>query len=184
MLRYRPRSKFATAITIATAAVLIGLADLPHDYFVLLRFVLSGVSAILLYEARIRLRDWQRWLLVGALVLHNPVLPIALGEKALWMLLNLGTVFLFWTVEWRYGSPFPQVSVPTPTPITQPTRTEPPPPPVISSKWSCYQCSHRWEVAGRDWAGACPSCKEHRIRRDGVYSDGRDITYGQQTNRP
>ena len=37
----------------------------------------------------------------GLAVLYNPVLPIYLGEKGLWIIANIATVVLFWMVSGR-----------------------------------------------------------------------------------
>jgi hypothetical protein len=87
-----------TASLIATIAVVIGFADLPYGYYMLLRLLLCGVSLFLLFGAHLPLEDWHRWTLGGFAVLYNPVVPIRLGEKALWVALNVATVLFFWLV--------------------------------------------------------------------------------------
>jgi hypothetical protein len=86
---------------IATAAVVLGLGDWPYGYYLLLRLFLCGLSLFLLAGANLLLADWQRWALGGFAVLYNPVLPIRLGEKDIWVVLNIATVVLFWVVSVR-----------------------------------------------------------------------------------
>lgn len=90
-----------TASLTATVAVLIGFADLPYGYYMLLRLFLCGVSLFFLLGAKLSLEDWARWVLGGLAVLYNPVLPIRLREKGLWEVLNIATVVLFWALSAR-----------------------------------------------------------------------------------
>jgi len=41
------------------------------------------------------------WALVGSAVVYNPVLPVRLGDKDVWIVLNFGSVFLFWYTVYR-----------------------------------------------------------------------------------
>jgi len=84
-------SAVTPALAIATVGVLIGLADLPYGYYMLLRLVLCGISLFLLFGANLVLRDWHGWALGGFAVLYNPLLPVRLGEKAIWVGLNIAT---------------------------------------------------------------------------------------------
>lgn len=72
---------------IATVGVLAGLDRWPYSYYMLLRLVLCGVSLFLL-SVRVRLDDWHRWALIGSAVLFNPVIPVRLGDKDVWIVLN------------------------------------------------------------------------------------------------
>ena len=90
-----------TASLIATTAVVIGFADLPYGYYMLLRLFLCGVSLFFLVGANLVLEDWHRWTLGGFAVLYNPVLPIYLYDKGLWIIANIATVIVFWIVGAR-----------------------------------------------------------------------------------
>lgn len=82
----------------ATAVVAIGLADLPYGYYMLLRLLLCGISLFLWLGAGLELQDWQRWALGVSGVVYNPLIPIRLGEKGLWVIVNVASVVLFWFV--------------------------------------------------------------------------------------
>jgi Family of unknown function (DUF6804) len=97
----QPSSAVTPAIAIATVGVLIGLAHLPYGYFMLLRFILCGISLFLLLGANLVLVDWQRWALGAFAVLYNPLLPVRIGEKSIWLGLNIATVVLFWVIRTR-----------------------------------------------------------------------------------
>lgn len=96
-----PSSAVTPAVAVATVAVVIGLADLPYGYYMLLRLVLCGISLFLLLGANLVLEDWHRWTLGGLAVLYNPIFPVRLGEKGIWIVLNIITVVLFWMIQAR-----------------------------------------------------------------------------------
>jgi hypothetical protein len=89
------------AIIVAAAGVVVGLGHMPYGYYPLLRLVLCGVSLYLLLGTGLTLVDWQRWTLGASAVLYNPVLPVRLGDKGLWTVLNLLTLVLFGLVRFR-----------------------------------------------------------------------------------
>jgi hypothetical protein len=88
-----------SASLIATVAVAIGFASLPYGYYSLLRLFLCSVCLFFIFGARLTLKDWQRWVLGGLAVLYNPVLPIVIGNKGIWEILNVATVVLLWSVS-------------------------------------------------------------------------------------
>ena len=86
-------------VTIAAVAVAIGLLPLPYEYYVLLRFFLCGLCVYFL--TRPRVRDAEKWVLVGLIVLYNPIAPVGLGSKLLWSVIDIATVAWFWTLNRR-----------------------------------------------------------------------------------
>jgi uncharacterized protein DUF6804 len=98
MMRWNHRSP--GLITIAAGAVAIGLLPLPYGYYVLLRLFLCVVSLYFLTRPR-GVRDAEKWVLAGLVVLYNPIAPVELGSKALWSIINIGTVVWFWRLNRR-----------------------------------------------------------------------------------
>jgi hypothetical protein len=90
------------ATLISTIAVVIGFADLPYGYYMLLRLLLCSVSLFFLFGAKLALTDWEKWTLGGFAVLYNPLMPIRIGEKAIWEILNVITVVLFLATTARH----------------------------------------------------------------------------------
>ena len=66
----------------------------------LLRMALCGISLFLL-TVPVRLDDWHRGTLIGLAVLYNPVIPVRLRDKDLWVMLNFASVTLFWYTVYR-----------------------------------------------------------------------------------
>jgi hypothetical protein len=83
---------------IATALVVIGFGNQPYGYYMLLRLFLCGVSLFIVAGANRQLPDWQRWTLGGFSVLYNPIIPVQIGDRGIWEILNVVTIGLFWIV--------------------------------------------------------------------------------------
>jgi len=98
MMRWNRRSP--GLITIAAIAVGIGLLPLPNGYYMLLRLFLCGVSLYFLTRPR-GVRDAEKWVLTGLVVLYNPIVPIEFGSKLLWNIVNIATVIWFWRLNRR-----------------------------------------------------------------------------------
>lgn len=89
------RSRWVIALA-TSVAVAVGLGDMPYGYYNLLRLLICGFSLFLLLgDTPVRI-EWQRWLTGAFAVLYNPILPIHIGEKDIWIVLNLLTVGWFW----------------------------------------------------------------------------------------
>ena len=67
--------------------------DLFDGYYMLLRLFTSGVC---LYSAVKFKTEWAKWIFGGLAVLYNPVLPIHLGDKDAWAVINLITIIYMW----------------------------------------------------------------------------------------
>lgn len=67
--------------------------DLPDGYYMLLRVI---TCATCVYSAVKFKMEWTRWIFGVFAVLYNPILPVHLGEKDLWAIINLVTVVFLW----------------------------------------------------------------------------------------
>lgn len=74
-------------------ASFIDSRDLFDGYYMLLRLFTSGVC---LYSAVKFKTEWAKWIFGGLAVLYNPVLPIHLGDKDAWAVINLITIIYTW----------------------------------------------------------------------------------------
>jgi hypothetical protein len=81
--------------------VFLGVGDWPYGYYIILRLILCLSCLFLLFSSHPMTVEWQRWVTAGYAVLYNPVFPIVLGEKKLWVVLNFSTVFWFYFVALR-----------------------------------------------------------------------------------
>ena len=87
-----------TLTLLATIGVLVGFDKMSYGYYLVLRLFLCGASLFLLFGAKLTLPDWQRWALGGFAFVYNPVVPIRLGDKGVWEVLNVATAGLFWVI--------------------------------------------------------------------------------------
>jgi hypothetical protein len=79
-----------------TLAVVVGLFKLPYAYYTILRTILCVAAAYgfsLAWQTR---SDKWLWVYGVAAVLYNPIFPVRLGNKELWIALNILTVVVFW----------------------------------------------------------------------------------------
>lgn len=104
-----PKQNFLLNVSlVATGVVLIGLADMPYGYYTLLRLVLCGSAILLLLASFESANAIVTWTFGAIAVLYNPILPIHLGDKSIWVVLNLITIFVFWALYFiarRQSSP-------------------------------------------------------------------------------
>jgi hypothetical protein len=89
---------------VTSAAVLVGLGNQPYGYYMLLRFVMCGFSLFLLFGDTPIAVVWQRWLTGACAVLYNPLVPIRIGQKGIWIVLNVLTVAWFWFLAIRQAT--------------------------------------------------------------------------------
>ena len=85
---------YKVASVVVAIMLLVALADLPYDYYMLLRVVVSGVAAYGVYVAHKTRREGWVWLLGGVVVLFNPIFPVGL-TRLVWAPIDVATAFLF-----------------------------------------------------------------------------------------
>ncbi|HBR55097.1 MAG TPA: hypothetical protein DEA82_13305 [Flavobacteriaceae bacterium] len=84
------------ALLISCASLLLlALIDLPIGYYTFLRIVVTiGAIAVVITEFE---NGVNFWVLAFGLVavLFNPIIPVYLGDKAIWMPIDIITAILF-----------------------------------------------------------------------------------------
>ncbi len=87
---------------LASAAVGLGLLRMSYGYYTLLRIVLCLAGATGFAAAR-RSGDaaWP-WIYGVTVVLYNPLLPVHLGSKSLWIGVNWITLIAVWAGAVRF----------------------------------------------------------------------------------
>jgi hypothetical protein len=91
------------ALAIAsTLAVGLGILPMPYAYYVLLRIVLC-ISAAVGFRVATKSDDsaWS-WTYGVAALLYNPIFPVHMGSKMIWLGLNAATVVVFWLGATRF----------------------------------------------------------------------------------
>ncbi|MBU3918883.1 hypothetical protein KKC63_03190 [Patescibacteria group bacterium] len=76
---------------IASALLLLSFFDWPYGYYTLLRVIVSIIAvyyAYYLYTA-IKLQNFWFWALISIAILFNPIVPIYLGDKTIWGIIDV-----------------------------------------------------------------------------------------------
>ena len=82
-------------------AKVLGLAEIPHSFYMLLRVLVCLTSAVGFSCARRqRLKFWQ-WVFGTIGVLFNPILPVRLGDRDVWLVLNFLAMVFWWAGTYR-----------------------------------------------------------------------------------
>lgn len=82
---------------IAIVVLLVSFLPWPYGYYTLLKLVVTGVAiyyAYYIYKV-IRKKNFWFWLLVIVAILFNPVIPVYLWNKGLWMIIDIFVVIFF-----------------------------------------------------------------------------------------
>jgi len=80
---------------VAGALLLIGIAELPYGYYTFLRIVVFLVSLYSAYQIKDAGKNVWILLYVGLAILFNPIIPIYLYDKEVWMVIDgLAGIFM------------------------------------------------------------------------------------------
>ena len=79
-----------------TVILLIGILPLPIGYYTLSRMVVCGCALYFTHKFYKRKDSTNIWIFGFISVLYNPIIPIYLYEKFIWIIVNLITIFLFY----------------------------------------------------------------------------------------
>ncbi len=73
----------------------IGILPMPYGYYTLLRLVICGCSLYFAYHLYEKKDTAFVWVFGFIAVLYNPVIPVYLYEKEIWIVVNLISAFVF-----------------------------------------------------------------------------------------
>lgn len=73
----------------------IGVLPMPYGYYTLLRLVVCGCSLYFAYNLYETKDIAFVWVFGFIAVLYNPIIPVYLYEKEIWIVVNLITAFVF-----------------------------------------------------------------------------------------
>lgn len=72
---------------------ILALFQMPYGYYMLLRII---TCATCVYSAVKFKTEWAKWIFGILAVVYNPVLPVHLGDKDLWSIINFATAAYMW----------------------------------------------------------------------------------------
>jgi len=97
-LGWSERTTLEQAYTGAFVVVLISVLPMPYDFYVTLR-VFICIALYFFFQAILPVRKDKKWwfyMIIGLFILYNPIVPIHIGEKAVWAIINALTIYLLY----------------------------------------------------------------------------------------
>jgi hypothetical protein len=76
-------------------AMAIGILPMPYGYYNLSRIIVCGCSLFFVYNSHLQKDTTFLWIFGFFAALYNPIIPIHLYDKELWMVVNLVTGITF-----------------------------------------------------------------------------------------
>lgn len=93
-----------TPAIIAIISLLLSFLDWPYGYYTLMKFVVTGVTAYYayyIYEVVQRQNFWF-WFLIATAILFNPIIPIHLGDKSLWEVIDVVVIIFLISLIFKF----------------------------------------------------------------------------------
>ena len=76
-------------------ALAIGFLPMPFGYYIISRLIVSGCALYFAVKFYKQQDNFKPWIFGFLVVLYNPIIPMPLGSKALWMIVNIPTIYYF-----------------------------------------------------------------------------------------
>ena len=73
----------------------IGVLPMPYGYYSLSRLVVCACAVYFAIASKSQNQDVFIWVFGALAVLYNPIIPVHLYEKEIWMVVNLVTAAVF-----------------------------------------------------------------------------------------
>jgi hypothetical protein len=77
-------------------ALAIGILPMPYGYYMLSRLIVSAGALYFAFHFYKINDNFKVWVFGFLVVLYNPIIPISLGSKELWMIVNIPTIYYFY----------------------------------------------------------------------------------------
>ena len=76
-------------------ALAIGFLPMPYGYYMLSRLIVSGCALYFALNSHKKKDKVKLWIFGFIVALYNPFIPISLGSKELWVIVNIPTIYYF-----------------------------------------------------------------------------------------
>ena len=76
-------------------ALVIGFLPMPFGYYIISRLIVSGCALYFAVKFYKQQDNFKPWIFGFLVVLYNPIIPMPLGSKELWLLVNIPTMYYF-----------------------------------------------------------------------------------------
>lgn len=77
------------------AVMAVGVLPMPYGYYSLSRLVVCACAVYFAIASKSQNQDVFIWVFGALAVLYNPIIPVHLYEKEIWMVVNLVTAAVF-----------------------------------------------------------------------------------------
>ena len=77
-------------------ALIIGIFPMPYGYYMISRLTVSGCALYYAVSCYKNNNKTHLWIFGFIVVLYNPLIPISLDSKELWMVVNIPTIIYFY----------------------------------------------------------------------------------------
>lgn len=84
-----------TPAKLTMVAMALAILPWPYGFYTFLKLVAFVAAIYYIHSGRAREKNW---LLISAAILFNPVIPVHLFMRSAWILVDLATIWLFWSV--------------------------------------------------------------------------------------
>lgn len=74
----------------------LGILPMPIGYYTLSRLVVCAAALYFATSFYKKKDNTNLWIFGFIAILYNPIIPVYLYEKAIWIIVNLITIFLFY----------------------------------------------------------------------------------------
>jgi uncharacterized membrane protein len=88
------------SIKVLGGLLIVGLLPLPYGYYTILKLAVCYILYLFYRDSASLRKSSEKWhyTLIGGFVLYNPIIPIHLGSKPLWTVLNIVTVIVLYNM--------------------------------------------------------------------------------------
>jgi len=83
----------ATLIKIAIGLLILAIFPWPYSYYILLRWVICGISTYIAWRTHKETSNWLWFILIA--IVFNPVMPLFLN-RAIWTIIDFTVIFFYW----------------------------------------------------------------------------------------
>lgn len=96
---------YKTPAVAALVLLIFSFPDWNYSYYQLLKIVVTGASlyyVYYIYETFKELDLWS-WVLIGVAILFNPIYPIYLYDKDMWIMIDIVVVVVYVRILRKYS---------------------------------------------------------------------------------
>ncbi len=83
-------------VVVATLVMLVGMLGMPSSFYTMLRIVVCLAAVVGFVSARRAGLDHWGWVYGVIAVVYNPIAPVYLHSRGMWMIVNLIAIALLW----------------------------------------------------------------------------------------